>query len=51
MVFGLTLNLTEQMQFYGAYHANGVNQLVHVIFVPLIWGSMCCGLACEKVKN
>mmetsp|Transcript_14690 Transcript_14690/g.21676 ORF Transcript_14690/g.21676 Transcript_14690/m.21676 type:complete len:197 (-) Transcript_14690:118-708(-) len=34
---GFSLNLTEQLVFYGSYHHNPMNQLIHVIFVPLIW--------------
>ncbi|KAI9136773.1 DUF962 domain-containing protein [Paraphysoderma sedebokerense] len=30
-------NLLEQMTFYGSYHNNKLNQLVHIIFVPLIY--------------
>ncbi len=29
----------EQLAFYGAYHSNGWNQLIHVVFVPLIWAT------------
>jgi len=31
--------LLSQLSFYGAYHNNPYNQLIHIIFVPLIqWG-------------
>jgi len=32
----LSLDLLEQLSFYGAYHSNKWNQLVHLIFVPMI---------------
>jgi len=32
----LSLDLLEQLSFYGAYHSNRWNQLVHLIFVPMI---------------
>jgi len=34
-------NLKDQMAFYGAYHNNFLNQLVHVVFVPLLmWSAL-----------
>lgn len=30
------LNLRDQLKFYKSYHSNGVNVLIHVIFVPVI---------------
>lgn len=38
-VFGFNLNFYDQLSFYGAYHHNKWNQLVHLIFVPLIFWS------------
>jgi uncharacterized membrane protein YGL010W len=29
-------NLEKQMSFYGAYHSNKVNQLIHIVCVPAI---------------
>lgn len=29
--------LAPQLVFYGSYHSNPVNQLIHFIFVPAIW--------------
>ena len=34
---GLDLDLEKQLVFYGSYHAHPINQLVHIVFVPLIW--------------
>lgn len=35
---GLNLNLLEQLAFYGSYHSNRINQLIHFVFVPcIIW--------------
>lgn len=42
---GFTLDVEEQLAFYGAYHSHPVNQLIHVIFVPVIWFSAIVGLA------
>ncbi len=36
---GFNLNFYDQLSFYGAYHHNKWNQLVHFIFVPLIFWS------------
>ena len=36
----MNLDLKEQLTFYGAYHHNPINQLIHVIFVPLILWSV-----------
>jgi len=36
---GLNFNLEDQLAFYGEYHNNKWNQLIHVLFVPLIWWS------------
>lgn len=32
----LSLNMLDQMTFYGMYHHNHTNQLIHIVFVPLI---------------
>jgi hypothetical protein len=35
---GLSLNLLDQLAFYGAYHNNRWNQLIHFVFVPsIVW--------------
>lgn len=36
---GFNLNFHDQLAFYGAYHNNKWNQLVHFVFVPLIYWS------------
>eukprot|EP00891_Asterochloris_glomerata_P003133 jgi/Astpho2/3133/Aster-03417 len=33
---GFNTNLTDQLAFYGAYHHNKWNQLIHLVFVPAI---------------
>jgi len=33
---GFNLNILDQFAFYGAYHNNFYNQVIHVIFVPII---------------
>ena len=38
-------NLVEELTFYGAYHNNPVNQLIHFIFVPLILWTVAVWLA------
>jgi uncharacterized membrane protein YGL010W len=30
-------SLTDAFAFYGSYHANGINQLIHIICVPAIY--------------
>jgi uncharacterized membrane protein YGL010W len=42
---GFSTDLMEQLTFYGAYHANPTNQLIHIIFVPLIWFTAAIWLA------
>jgi len=42
---GFSTDIEEQLAFYGAYHSNVYNQLIHVVFVPLIWGTACVWLA------
>lgn len=35
---GINLNLLDQLAFYGAYHANRWNQLIHFVGVPtIVW--------------
>jgi uncharacterized membrane protein YGL010W len=37
---GFSLDLRDQLSFYGAYHAEPWNQAVHVVFVPaLLWSA------------
>mmetsp|Transcript_3525 Transcript_3525/g.6098 ORF Transcript_3525/g.6098 Transcript_3525/m.6098 type:complete len:217 (+) Transcript_3525:90-740(+) len=36
---GMKSNVAEEMAFYGAYHSNPINQLIHVFCVPAIWGT------------
>ena len=44
-LLGLNLDLKEQLAFYGAYHSNPLNQLIHFVFVPLILGTVAVWLA------
>jgi uncharacterized membrane protein YGL010W len=37
---GITANLREQLIFYGSYHNNIFNQIIHFIFVPTILWSV-----------
>lgn len=38
---GLSRDLLEQLAFYGSYHRNRWNQLIHFVFVPLIvWSAV-----------
>ena len=39
-----TQSLDKELSFYGVYHSNPMNQLVHLVFVPLIWWSSCVAL-------
>jgi uncharacterized membrane protein YGL010W len=36
-----TKGLEDELGFYGSYHAHPVNQLIHFIFIPCIWWSIC----------
>jgi 2-hydroxy fatty acid dioxygenase len=38
-ILGFNFNLLDQLTFYGSYHANKWNQLIHFFFVPLILGT------------
>ena len=33
------VNIKDELAFYGAYHSNFANQIVHLIFVPMILAS------------
>lgn len=34
------VKLSQELAFYGAYHSNFVNQLIHIVFVPmLLWSA------------
>mmetsp|Transcript_12190 Transcript_12190/g.33035 ORF Transcript_12190/g.33035 Transcript_12190/m.33035 type:complete len:234 (-) Transcript_12190:78-779(-) len=35
-----TKGLDEELGFYGAYHQNPWNQLIHFVFIPCIWWSI-----------
>ena len=35
-----------QLVFYGSYHANPINQLIHFVFVPAIWWTVAGKWAC-----
>jgi len=38
---GLTFDLVDQLGFYGAYHTNHWNKLIHVVFVPgIAWSAL-----------
>jgi len=38
---GVKFNLDDALVFYGSYHNNKINQLIHVIFVPcIVWSLM-----------
>jgi len=41
---GLNFDLLEQLAFYGSYHSNKWNQLIHFVFVPSIVWSLCVWL-------
>jgi len=40
-----TLDIQSQLAFYGAYHSNRYNQLIHFVFVPVILFSIAVWLA------
>ena len=44
-ILGFNLNFYDQLSFYGAYHHNKWNQLVHFVFVPAIFWSASVWLA------
>lgn len=38
---GLNLSLLDQLTFYGSYHTNKWNQIIHFVFVPtIVWTIM-----------
>jgi len=37
VVTGLKWNFDEELAFYGAYHQHPINQVIHFIFIPIIW--------------
>ena len=39
-MLGFSRDLLEQLTFYGSYHRNRWNQLIHFVFVPLILWSV-----------
>ena len=41
----LHLDLLEQLSFYGQYHHKKANQIIHGVFVPAIFWSVCVWLA------
>lgn len=41
----ITSNLREQLIFYGSYHNNGMNQILHFVFVPIILWTVSVWLA------
>lgn len=45
LVGGFNLDVEDQLSFYGAYHTNPYNQILHVICVPLIWTTFIVWLA------
>ena len=38
---GLSKGFEEELGFYGSYHQNPWNQLIHFVFIPAIWWSIC----------
>jgi hypothetical protein len=32
-------HLLSSLSFYGAYHSNATNKVIHIVFVPCIWWS------------
>lgn len=44
-MLGFNFNLMDQLSFYGAYHKEVGNQIVHFVFVPLILWSAATWLA------
>ena len=42
---GIDCNLRDQLTFYGSFHANKWNQLIHFVFVPVISWSFLVWLA------
>lgn len=44
-MLGFNFNLREQLTFYGSYHNNFWNQVIHFIFVPAIFWTAAVWLA------
>eukprot|EP00735_Rhodelphis_limneticus_P014622 TRINITY_DN867_c0_g1::TRINITY_DN867_c0_g1_i1::g.25325::m.25325 TRINITY_DN867_c0_g1::TRINITY_DN867_c0_g1_i1::g.25325 ORF type:complete len:220 (-),score=56.47,sp/O13737/YDR2_SCHPO/33.33/8e-20,DUF962/PF06127.6/9.2e-25 TRINITY_DN867_c0_g1_i1:130-750(-) len=38
-MLGFSFDLAEQLTFYGSYHNNPINKIIHMIFVPTIWAT------------
>lgn len=47
----LSFNLLDQLTFYGSYHNNPINQLIHFVFVPGIMFSILVWLARYQFGN
>lgn len=45
LVGGINGNLKDQLVFYGSYHNNPINQLIHFVFVPTILWTVSVWLA------
>jgi len=48
-----TKGLEDELGFYGMYHTEPMNQLIHFIFIPCIWWSVCvfmCYVPCLPLK-
>ena len=39
----------KELAFYGSYHQDPVNQLIHFIFIPMIWWSICVWMCYRPV--
>lgn len=44
-LLGFNFQLKDQLVFYGSYHSNPLNQLIHFVFVPAIWWTVAVWLA------
>ena len=44
-IAGVNCDLLDQLAFYGAYHSNKWNQLIHFVFVPAILWTVAVWLA------
>lgn len=45
VVTGVKWDLHQELAFYGSYHQNPINQLIHFIFIPIIWWTYCIMMA------
>mmetsp|Transcript_10865 Transcript_10865/g.12796 ORF Transcript_10865/g.12796 Transcript_10865/m.12796 type:complete len:205 (-) Transcript_10865:808-1422(-) len=43
-ILGFNFDLDDQLSFYGSYHKNPWNQVIHIIFVPIILWTVACWL-------